>query len=170
MLFWYLFPSLLRNSGNKHQNNTLVSAETVRHSSTYIILYYISMFSVKFCINLRCWLLPFMAYYHAMILLITAIRQICKKSNITNGCHFLEPKQSNTPAQRICRITVISQIINIKRDYILPIQLYFDRKFNTLPLLLVFVGFWCQKNTLYISSYTTSGITMRDKRTFMWQI
>ena len=37
--FWYLFPSLLRNSGNNHQNNPLVSAETVRHSSTYIILY-----------------------------------------------------------------------------------------------------------------------------------
>ena len=29
-LFWYLF---------KHQNNPLVSAETIRHSSTYIILY-----------------------------------------------------------------------------------------------------------------------------------
>ena len=37
--FWCLFPSLLRISGNKHQNNPLVSAETVRHSSTYIILY-----------------------------------------------------------------------------------------------------------------------------------
>ena len=36
-LFWCLFPSLLRNSGNIHQNNSLVSAETVRHSSTYII-------------------------------------------------------------------------------------------------------------------------------------
>ena len=34
-----VFTSLLRISGNKHQNNTLVSAETVRHSSTYIILY-----------------------------------------------------------------------------------------------------------------------------------
>ena len=39
MLSWCLFPSLLRNSGNKHQNNTLVGTETVRHSSTYIILY-----------------------------------------------------------------------------------------------------------------------------------
>ena len=39
VLFWYLFPSLLRNSGNNHQNNPLVSAETIRHSSTYIILY-----------------------------------------------------------------------------------------------------------------------------------
>ena len=38
-LFWCLFPSLLHNAGNKHQNNPLVSAETVRHSSTYIILY-----------------------------------------------------------------------------------------------------------------------------------
>ena len=26
---------------NKHQNNPLVSAETIRHSSTYIILYLI---------------------------------------------------------------------------------------------------------------------------------
>ena len=39
VLFLCLFPSLLRNLGNKHKNNTLVSAETVRHSSTYIILY-----------------------------------------------------------------------------------------------------------------------------------
>ena len=39
MLFWYLFPSLLRNSGNKHQNNPLVRTETIRPSSTYIILY-----------------------------------------------------------------------------------------------------------------------------------
>ena len=39
VLFWCLFPSLLRNSGNKHQNDPLVSAETVRHSSTQIILY-----------------------------------------------------------------------------------------------------------------------------------
>ena len=29
---------VVRNSGNKHQNNPLVSAETVRHSSTYIML------------------------------------------------------------------------------------------------------------------------------------
>ena len=34
-----LFHSVLRISGNKHQNNTLVGAGTVRHSSTYIILY-----------------------------------------------------------------------------------------------------------------------------------
>ena len=27
------------SSFNKHQNNPLVSAETIRHSSTYIILY-----------------------------------------------------------------------------------------------------------------------------------
>ena len=39
VLFGCLFPSLLHNSGNIHQNNTPVSAETVRHSSTYIILY-----------------------------------------------------------------------------------------------------------------------------------
>ena len=39
VLFWYLFPSLLCNSGNKQQSNPLVSAETIRHSSSYIILY-----------------------------------------------------------------------------------------------------------------------------------
>ena len=31
-LFWCLFLSLLRNSGNEHKHNPLVSAETVRHS------------------------------------------------------------------------------------------------------------------------------------------
>ena len=36
VFFLYL---LLSNSGNKHKNNLLVSAETVRHSSAYIILY-----------------------------------------------------------------------------------------------------------------------------------
>ena len=39
VLFRCLFPSLLRNLGNKHQNNPLLSAEAVHHSSTYIILY-----------------------------------------------------------------------------------------------------------------------------------
>ena len=29
---------LLRNSGNKHQNNPLVSVQTDRHASAYIIL------------------------------------------------------------------------------------------------------------------------------------
>ena len=39
VIFLCLFPSLLRNSGNKHKNNPLGSTETVRHSSTYIIPY-----------------------------------------------------------------------------------------------------------------------------------
>ena len=30
--------SLLRNSGNKQRNNPLMSAETIRHSSTYTII------------------------------------------------------------------------------------------------------------------------------------
>ena len=42
VLFWYLFPSLLRNLGNKHQYIPLVSAETVLNLSTYIILYFIT--------------------------------------------------------------------------------------------------------------------------------
>ena len=38
-LFWCLFPELRSNEGNKYQNNIRVSAETVRHESTYIILF-----------------------------------------------------------------------------------------------------------------------------------
>ena len=38
-VFLCLFPSLFRKLGNKHQKDPLMSAETVRHSSTYIILY-----------------------------------------------------------------------------------------------------------------------------------
>ena len=34
-----LFPEMRSNEGNKHQNNTRVSAETVRHESTNIILF-----------------------------------------------------------------------------------------------------------------------------------
>ena len=48
-----LFPSLLRNSGNKHKNNPLVSAETVRHSSTYIILYLSEAARPCICGNIR---------------------------------------------------------------------------------------------------------------------
>ena len=39
VLFWHLFPSVLRNSGNKHQNDPLMGTETVCHSSTYVVLY-----------------------------------------------------------------------------------------------------------------------------------
>ena len=38
-LFLRSLECFFRNSGNKHQNNPLVSAETIRHSSAYIILY-----------------------------------------------------------------------------------------------------------------------------------
>ena len=38
-LFWCLFPELRSNEGNEYQNNTRVSAETIRHESTYIILF-----------------------------------------------------------------------------------------------------------------------------------
>ena len=40
-LFWCLFPELRSNEGNKYQNNARLSAETVRHENTYIILYFI---------------------------------------------------------------------------------------------------------------------------------
>ena len=36
-LFWCLFPELRSNDGIEHQNNTRVSAETVRYKSSYII-------------------------------------------------------------------------------------------------------------------------------------
>ena len=38
-LFWCLFPELRSSEGNKHQNNTRVSASTIRHESTYIVLF-----------------------------------------------------------------------------------------------------------------------------------
>ena len=37
--FWCLFPELRSKEGNKYQNNTRASVETVRHESTYIILF-----------------------------------------------------------------------------------------------------------------------------------
>ena len=39
-LFLYLFPQLRSNEGNKHKNNTRVSAETAHRESTYIIVFY----------------------------------------------------------------------------------------------------------------------------------
>ena len=39
-LFWCLFPELRSNEGNKHENDTRVSAETVRHESTYLIVFH----------------------------------------------------------------------------------------------------------------------------------
>ena len=45
---WCLFPSSLHHSGHKLQNNTLVSVETVRHLSPYIILYVLCSF-LSFC-------------------------------------------------------------------------------------------------------------------------
>ena len=38
-LYRHFLSLLLRNSGNEHQNNPLLSAETVRHSSAYITIY-----------------------------------------------------------------------------------------------------------------------------------
>ena len=59
VLVWYLFPLSLRNSGNKHQNNPLVSAETVRHSSTYIILHSFTDIICRHAIvnHFTCWML-----------------------------------------------------------------------------------------------------------------
>ena len=41
VLFWCLFPELRSNEGNKHQNNTRVSTEPVRHESAYTLLYFL---------------------------------------------------------------------------------------------------------------------------------
>ena len=51
VLFCCLFSSLIDNSGNKHQNNTIVSTETVCHLSTYFILYMFYIISVSFLQN-----------------------------------------------------------------------------------------------------------------------
>ena len=54
--FWCLLSLLLCNSGNKHQNNPIVSKETVRHSSTYIILYYSSCWAICITAIVICYL------------------------------------------------------------------------------------------------------------------
>ena len=41
VLFWCLFPSFFRNSGNTRQNNPFMSTKTARHPSTFIILYFL---------------------------------------------------------------------------------------------------------------------------------
>ena len=51
VLFWCLF-----SSQNEHQNNTFVSENTVRHASTYIILYVFYNFIGSYIIGLPRWL------------------------------------------------------------------------------------------------------------------
>ena len=36
---WCLFPKMRSNDGNKYQNKTRVSTETVHHDSVYIIVF-----------------------------------------------------------------------------------------------------------------------------------
>ena len=48
VLFRYLCRSLLRNSGNKHKNDTRVSVETVLHSSTLLFMHIPEMTSSCF--------------------------------------------------------------------------------------------------------------------------
>ena len=38
-----LFPSVLSNSGNKHQNNPFLNAQIVHHSTPYIIPYILDL-------------------------------------------------------------------------------------------------------------------------------
>ena len=65
VLFCCLLPLLLHNSGNRHQNNPLGSAETVCHSSTYII-HYLSY-------NGPCWI----TYYCVIVMLSKNIQELC---------------------------------------------------------------------------------------------
>ena len=92
VLFWYLFPLLLRNSGNKHQNNPLVSAETLRHSSTYIILYMMLHGCYNPCINCSCWDIKVadkhMAWGRKSTCTICSILLLdAKHTQMTPGCH-----------------------------------------------------------------------------------
>ena len=83
VLFWCLFPSLLRNSGNKHQNNPLVSAWTFRHASTYIIIYISRPL-------MRMWL-----HIHALISMLVRLIAIGKRGPCTQNAfsHILKVKQ-----------------------------------------------------------------------------
>ena len=49
MLFWYLFPSLLFNSGNKNQNNPLVNAQFATRPHILFSMYMYIDGSVKGC-------------------------------------------------------------------------------------------------------------------------
>ena len=51
VLFWCLFPSLLRNSENKLQNKPFVNAETVRHSNIHYSIYTLQAFTHKTDLN-----------------------------------------------------------------------------------------------------------------------
>ena len=81
VLFWYLFPSLLRNSRNKHQNNPIVSAETIRHSSHTLFsissdsIRHFIMFILLFhvCYNGRCKL-----FEMNLLLLVSNKRNWCE--------------------------------------------------------------------------------------------
>ena len=104
-LFWWLFPSLLRNFENKHQKNPFVCTETVRHSSTYIILCHKKMAKPSISeINILwwcCWnwsnimLSHFADYLNFMCLhsqlsnwhpLILPVLEVINRFNITSPC------------------------------------------------------------------------------------
>ena len=77
VLFWCLFPSLLRNSGNKHQYNPLMSAETDCHSSIYIIL---SLYIYIYICKLTVWRLSFLF-------------MLCHTGKYHNGAHLYQTCQ-----------------------------------------------------------------------------
>ena len=79
-LFWSLFPELWSNKGIEYQNNTRVTTETVRHESTYIMLFLTrhnksinddnqdALYTSSPCLT-RAVLVPFCSWRHNLLLM-----------------------------------------------------------------------------------------------------
>ena len=94
VLFWYLSPSLLHNSGNKHQNNPFVSTETVCHSNTYIILYIFTETILP--IELISWTCGYFVCQQAHLSLLENCHLLSYDKNIRqNIITNCQPKQTN---------------------------------------------------------------------------
>ena len=108
VLFCCLFPSLLRNSENKHQNNPLVSAETARHSSSYIILYFIS-----FYLNMSEWCKCIFTagYTYTLILTSWSYSSEIKDNDFEIG--FTNELNSHQKGKQLCYLTFTDHPIRI---------------------------------------------------------
>ena len=100
VLFWCLFHSLLRNSGNKHQNNPLVSAETVRHSSAYIILYISIMYIYIFIIYTRQQIYVY-SIHILWILILPAQRPMDSWSRVINKVMYALSWRTDSALTRV---------------------------------------------------------------------
>ena len=65
-------PELQSNEGNKHRNNSQVSASRVRHDSTYIILFLTQHDKPKMTIKNTIWLVDITSHLLCLYLVMTS--------------------------------------------------------------------------------------------------